>query len=714
MKSRLLVLVALGLVASALLLDVSRAHGGAYRAPPRRGPKDAPTIHVPGRPSLPTGPTTGAPAAGPTAGPVTGSRPTSGGGPTGPRTGGGALPASVVPGTGGAFSPSADGSSWAVWWGFNKDAFLDLKSHVFRTPVVSGTDEFFLGLGASGLATDNLRPTKRQTSEIVVPTLLRALERSDEDDVITSCLIALARIGADAALLEATATKYLGHANGEVSETAILALGIAGNPSSVGLLRDLLLDTKAGRRAIDKSSVDVWRRSFAAYALGLVGMRTPNEDVRSFVVGTLARGLDVGDDASPDVDAACVISMGLVPLQRVEHPHAVGERQTFAASISRTAQVERLLALLDERDADRLVRAHVPGALARLCTAPARVASSAPDDTTGHPALEALTERVVRDLLVRTRNRTTEPREVVGSCVIALGQLGDCDEGGTDAEIRARLADIPAASSDAQVRRFALIALGEVGGRRGSGEPTVGRLEAVRVLSSTLVRGDSGLQRWAGLALGLLGHDASLGGDVPPREVGAAVRSSLRESKSPSDVGAFAIAAGILGDLDSIPVLREKLSRVSEDETVGYVAVALGLLGDRASIESIRRIASESEYRPVRLRETAVALGLLGDKEAVPQLAEMLLGARSLAAQASLASALGRIGDRRAIDSLVSMLEDRGNTATSRGFAAAALGIVADDELLPWNAHLAVRVNYRAAPATLFDELGTRGLLTLL
>jgi HEAT repeat protein len=109
-----------------------------------------------------------------------------------------------------------------------------------------------------------------------------------------------------------------------------------------------------------------------------------------------------------------------------------------------------------------------------------------------------------------------------------------------------------------------------------------------------------------------------------------------------------------------------------------------------------------------------VGLGILGDKRVVDDLLDMLEGASGLASQASIASALGFIGDARSVDPLIAMLADGEKTAMARGFAAAALGIVADKETLPWNAKISVGINYRANTPTLSSpSLGT-GILELL
>ena len=80
---------------------------------------------------------------------------------------------------------------------------------------------------------------------------------------------------------------------------------------------------------------------------------------------------------------------------------------------------------------------------------------------------------------------------------------------------------------------------------------------------------------------------------------------------------------------------------------------------------------------------------------------------------ALLSVPLGRIGDSASITPLVDLLEDEGKTASARAFAAVALGIVADQDELPWNTILSVDLNYNAAPATLYDQAGF-GILNIL
>ena len=91
----------------------------------------------------------------------------------------------------------------------------------------------------------------------------------------------------------------------------------------------------------------------------------------------------------------------------------------------------------------------------------------------------------------------------------------------------------------------------------------------------------------------------------------------------------------------------------------------------------------------------------------------MLEDAKTLTTQAAIASALGFIGDKRSVDPLVEMLKDSSKTGAARGFAAVALGIVAEREPLPWNAKYSVDTNYRANTTTLTGQNAT-GLLDIL
>ncbi len=416
----------------------------------------------------------------------------------------------------------------------------------------------------------------------------------------------------------------------------------------------------------------------------------------------LAETLETDDTKSRDLKVSCIIALGLVRLDTIEPPPAEEEGAAPQPHESRVGQLEYLLAFLQDDDNNFLVRAHCPTALARLLVdLPAE-------------QYEAWRMRIAEDLTERAGKRSKEQNEVVESSILALGLIGT--NGKEDKAIRDVLAAVPRDVSDLQSRNFALIAMAKAGGTVGQEDIDSGIGQASDFLLGQLSRGKSSIKPWAGLSIGVMHRELTKANvsSAHMTAMASALRTALEEEKDKSKLGAYAIATGIMGDVEASPILREKLQRVQDDEARGYVAVALGLMNDREAIVDIQDIVKGSKYRPELLRQAAVGLGLLGDKELVPELMEMLAESRGLATQAAISSALGFIGDARSIDPLVEMLPSKDLTARARGFAAVALGIVADKEPLPWNTKIALDLNYRASTQTLVDAAGGTGILDIL
>lgn len=676
------------------------AHGGTFPPPPP-GPGWAPGDTVP-RPSSGAGP---GPIAAPPGGLTPPSQPSTGVGPSVPSPGAAAPAVPSGPNTPGGSSPlggNLDLTLWTWWWEFNKEPFLELKGHLYADPATSGSDGFFLGRGERTRATGDRRPGADQIRELVVPALVQALGAESANDVATGCLVALARIGEDypgpdRVEIQNVLRPYLASPNQEVAETATAALGILGHESSALFLSELLLDTSAGRKEVGKSSVDLRTRAFAAYALGLIGIQTRMEDVRRYVVHKLTRALETDETATPDLGVACVLSLGRIPLEWSGKVPDKNTRRDLIATASREAQILYLLDVLNDKKRDRIVRAHCPTALAFLLTA---------DAERYHGRLR---EQVAKDLLERFDPRKREPRELRQSIAIALGMIGENDDGGLNQDIRRAL---EGADGDVQVRHFATLSLGRVAARPGQGAPH--DVDAVRSeLLGRLGRDGTDLARWSALALALFERGSRAAGYPSSGEVGHTLQLALSESTAPLDVGALSIACGIVGDPQSADPLLRELRRIDDDRARGFAAIGLGLVDARGAVDEIRRVVEESTYRPTLLREAAISLGLLGDRNVVSLLTGELAQARSLASQASIAQALGRIGDASSIAPLIELLRDQEKTASARAFAAVALGIVADQDELPWNTILSVDLNYTAAPATLYDQ-GGFGILNIL
>jgi HEAT repeat protein len=696
---KLLFATALAVGACLGLHELTFSHGGTYRGPGDTVPPGGGGGGGGGGPATPgpSGPSTpgpGGPATPGAAGPAT-----PGGGPGAPT---GAV-------TQGGGDGGADLTAWTFWWEFNKEPYLNLKAAIHTTGTQTGSDSFFLGADQKTQGKDIHRPSEETIRQKVVPALLKALEGETNNDIVTGSLIALAKIGdakdeSGTSKFEQVILPKLKDKNQEISETAAVSLGILANESSIRTLTDLLKDNAAGRELVGKGEVDLRTRAFAAYGLSLIGARAGAEKNREEIVRELVEMLLNDKSSQRDVKVACLVALGLVPLASIHAEGGTppsGEKDPAPAPhTSRIGQLEFLLEYFANQDNHYLVRAHAPTALARMMP--------------GLPAEEhqIYRERIAEALLAGFDKRSKEPAEVIQSCVLALGQLGDNDADPLDEKIRAALISVVKDQSDLQARNYSLIALAQVGGRQGTGEAPK-KDEVTAHLIATLTKGAKSQQPWAGVAIGVFGRPFVNAGLPPPKDAALALRTQLAEEKSATILAAYAIGAGILKDADAKAVLLEKLKSTSEEEARGYISVALGLMGGREAVEPISAIIKESKYKPDLLKQAAVALGMLGDKELVPELVKMLQEATALATQAAIASALGTIGDARSIDSLVAMLENKDLTEGARGFAAVALGIVADKEALPWNSKISVDLNYRASTATLNDTEGT-GILNIL
>jgi HEAT repeat protein len=583
---------------------------------------------------------------------------------------------------------AADDSAWSLWWQFNKEPYLELRAHVRSAPISDTGDGLLLGRGDG--ARKSLKPTQAQIRASIVPVLLAALARETNNDIVTACLIALAKIGeagegAGNPPFAPVFERFLADRNQEISETAAVALGIMASPRSIEALAALLLDSDDGRALVGRSSVHRRTRAFAGYGLGLIGVSNPDAAIGERIVVILKHALETDDTASADLKVACVNAIGLVPLP----------------GLVRLAQIDALLGLLQDEELDPLVRAHCPAALGRL------VPGLSADRREPH-------RRRTVDVLIRLATARSQRAELVHSSVQALGLLGTND--GED-PLDGRIRDVLTGSfRDQQAQRFALVALAKVGARAGAARPEDGVREAASFLLDRLSRERSDIRAWAGLSCGILARGLVDAGTTSPviGSLQQAVRVTLRDERDPSSRGALAISCGIMGAREAAPLLLELLNEERGDDARGHFAVALGLMGAREALGPVNKIVGESRYRPELLQHAAIALALLGDAGAVPKLTGLLAEARSLATQASLSTALGFVGDQRSVDPLVAMLGNRELTERARAFAAVALGIVADEDLLPWNTKIALDGDYRAAPATLTDPGTGAGVLDIL
>jgi hypothetical protein len=469
---------------------------------------------------------------------------------------------------------------------------------------------------------------------------------------------------------------------------------------SIADLASLLHDDEDGRKLVG-GRVSARTRAFAAYALGITAARAEYQEQEEFVAHHLARALrESGGDATAEVASACVIAIGLVPITtEIDGGPIRAGADRLATDLpprSRAAQAALLLEFLQEKGRPDLARAHVPDALARLAIGASR----------------ELRAEIAGELAGIVENQARENDQVVRGAVLALGRLAECSVNRADDRMRAALKRAVDAK-DAQVRLFALVSLAQVACRPGEAEdPSKVQAEVQALLLDQLARGRSRERSWSAIALGILEHGRATParGDASPVQV--ALRRALAGVTSPDQVGAIAIGLGLCGDPAATKDLLTRLEDVRDPTGRCYIATALGLLQATEAVPALRAILTKSRFHPEVMRETSIALALIGDVELVPTLLAELRAAKSLASQAGIARALGYAGTLATVEPLSQMLADQSLTAGARAFSAVALGMVCDREPTPWNAFLAIGVNYPSASATLSD--GSAGILDIL
>jgi HEAT repeat protein len=583
-----------------------------------------------------------------------------------------------------------DLSTWQIWWEYNQDAFVPLREAVLRPEPRTGDDELFLGEAQAPQLPAPREVGPELTHERIVPALIELLRTASTTDVTASAMLALGRIGEDPrqagshAVQDAIAAQ-LGHPNIEVAEFATIALGALASESAAPLLVEIASDTRAGRALTGRDSVSPRQRAFAAYGLALTGHLSPSADVRRYAVHHLNKILASERTSTHDLEVACTVGLGLLA---VEGPRAALEADALPPSASREALVVELLDLFEDKSEERLLRAHVPTAIARLI------------EGEDGPLKRTVAERLLTGIAKRSGDKKREVRQ---GCVVALGLIGDSDGDPLDEDIRASLLRA-AEDGDVLSRRYAIIALAQVASRpgRGAGDPLAGAADVKQFLFKGLERGASNLRPWHALAIGILGRNLQAQGRPLKPEEAAALRKELVDCRSAEYAGAYSLASAILKDRMSTDAVLEQFERFQDDAVRGHCALALGVLGADRSVERLRAVLRESLHRPEVLRQAATALALMGDRSLVADLVGLLATDDCQLALSSAATALGMCGDRQAVEPLLGLLDAK-HTSGVRATAALALGRLADRELLPWSSVFSRASNYGAGPQSLAD-----------
>ncbi len=634
--------------AAGCLATAALAHGGQYRGgwndPPP--PPSTPGAGVPG-PVTPAGGLGGP-------GPLTGGRPT-----------------------------ITDGTSWQVWWEFNKEPLLDKPAVPSKLPI-TGSDEFFLGPRRNVATRDALGPSAKDRRDLIVPALLEALRENNSRDVITACLVALGKVGLEppgVALLP-TMAPFVSASEQEVRETAALAMGILGQPAALDSLIGLLEQDRVGRALAGKDEVPDRTRTFAAWSLGLLAHESIDLAVKRRVHDALLARLLRPEEKGRDLRVALIQGLGLLGL---DPARSGGEKLLLWRTVGELWDFYGR----DLGKGDQLVQAHVPVAVARLLGR---------GDGPEHRRSKAL---LGAELFPRERRNNA----ILQSAAMALGSL--CLPAETlpeDAAYSQLLQRYYREGTDQQARMFAVMALGRIGGAANRA--------ALMALYEPANKATE--KPWVALALAQIAREqVQRPGHVVDVELGQLLHRDVQLIDNDEAQAALALALGLCGYREAGDTLIELLhGRGRSDMLAGYLAVALALLDYEPAKDPLVDLMERSLRRPFVLQQCAVALGRLGDVRVVPRLLDMIGKSDSTAALSAVATALGFIRDRRSIEPLIAALRDPERTKLARAFAAAALGGVGDKSPLPWNTVIAVDVNYRATVDTLTN--GSSGVLDIL
>ncbi|MEO6597761.1 MAG: HEAT repeat domain-containing protein, partial [Planctomycetota bacterium] len=573
-----------------------------------------------------------------------------------------------------------------------------LKDAIQQGGAKTGSDDFYLGGTRRSGSKDSLKPTEEQIIGEILPALKKAIDSTDQRDINSSCMVAMAKIGKnhpDFNLIDIFKPR-LKKNDQEVRETAALAIGIAAlaGEQEMDLLVGLALDKDKGRAEYG-SSVDNRTRAFALYGLGLTAHKTTNIGIKTKAFSALKEVLADDKVSDRNLKVAAINAIGILNIDTSTDAENEKALLTEALESLETYYGKSLGA------GEQLIQAHCPPAIAKLIGH-------------DHPKAEYYKDMFATDLQEKGKVKRSN-NTIFQSCAVALGQLVGpytdkdkkaCPEG----KYSELLLDTWHSHKDAQTRNFAVLGLGIIGGELNR-----------TVLLKEFDKGGKAIEKpWCALALGVYSFfkyeaQKKANGTVEPEKfIADTLIDALKKEKDPGLTGALAIGLGLTQATEAADTMRARMvENMAKEQMAGYLCIGLALMNDQRSIEEIRGVVQQSTRRFELLQQAAIALGKLGDKRVADDLQKLMTdGEPNLAKLSAIASAIGFIGDARTIGPLKKLLFDDKLGDLSRAFAAVALGGVADKEPLPWNSKIGTNINYRASVETLTNK--QTGILDIL
>ncbi len=545
----------------------------------------------------------------------------------------------------------------------------------------------------------------------VLPVLLTILAKEKNGDIQTAALIALGRVGSRAGaprrqtILQAIQGRMKSSVQ-EVSETAVLSLGILGHESAAAPLLAILGDTEEGRRLMGEARVTTRAQAFAAFGLGLLAEQVDSPDLRQRVALGLMDALE-SKQMREDVNVASIIALGLCPVPMTPHvPSAeLRKHRNIESAVSRSGQLSWLVRRLTgskSRSHSSAAQAHGFVALGRLADGAWSGSRAKAMDTLVDAATSRGSDKHVRAAawigLGRVATGSSEPEDVAALKALTKGMLM-----GQPVE-----------------RRFAAISLAQASSRVPANDvPFDGYASPRRALLLRLGSAPSQDEPWIAMALGINAHALHHAG-VPDADATArALTDRLRKERGTSQIGAFAIAVSLSHvGTDKRPtdlskaLLIQKFKRTKDPAARGQIVLAMGMLGTLEARQDLQDLLRNSRFEPELLWSSAVALWLLEEPTLTDVLIRTLVDAQAASTRAAAAAALGRVGDERAVEPLLELIQDETTPAAARAFGIVGLGILCDDDRKPWKTPMVHAMPYFALTGTLQGE--GAGLLDIL
>ena len=629
-----------------LVASVALAHGGTYSGPAGAGTAGGFAPAGAGTPGPGPGPAGGATPGGagsPGGQPGTTPGATPGGGPSRPGGSGGGTPGGgSAPGRGGATpgggkkGKSDANNTWAAWWFFNDDRYLNIKAKVRAHETETDNADLFTGDG--GVDTVTKVPAKAIRTK-VNPNLQYAV-KDPYYDTRAAAVIALGKCGMSDSLSHIQAV--LTDEDKRVRESACLGMGILGNKDAVPILVEIMKNTSAAKKRLDRGTKDILTRTraFAALAIGLIGTRD-NDLSDTGAIPALVEMIESKDKTHRDLKVCPLIALGIMRSKE---------------------SVPLLINFLNNKDENNWARAYAATALGKI------------GDSAAVPHLV----KGLRD----------KQNAVAQSSAIALGILADASDKKTSAALQKMIRS----GRDLAAKNFSIMGLGQIGG-------IVNR----NFLVGRLKKGNRFEKTFSAIALAVYFEKYE---DPEQIEICKMLHKDFNSVKNPDERGAFSIAMGIMKYDTAGPDILKTLKKGGQAGMRSHLCLSLGLMGYSKSISHVQSIVKERGDIDLRRNAAIALglLGDRGAMAYLQK--EMENSANSKAVHGAVAEGLGYIGDVSAVPSLVKYVRDRKQVAdVTRAFAAVALGLLGDKDPLPTLSTISKNNNYLTRTDALAEVL---------